>query len=88
LVRWSNYSKQRFVLVSCLAYYSVLSFACYLLYAGFLLGIFFDPEDGGDIFLQNVDCFSTDCSALYRRISSMRNVIQQIEAFKEAGFKK
>jgi hypothetical protein len=22
--------------------------------AGFLLGSFFDPEDGGDIFLQNV----------------------------------
>jgi hypothetical protein len=25
--------------------------ACYLLYAGFLLGLFFDPEDGGDMFL-------------------------------------
>jgi hypothetical protein len=24
-----------------------------LLYAGFLLGLFFDPEDGGAIFLQN-----------------------------------
>jgi hypothetical protein len=28
--------------------------ACYLLYAGFLLGIFFDPEDRGDMFLLNV----------------------------------
>jgi hypothetical protein len=24
-------------------------------HAGFLLGLFFDPEDEGDIFLQNVD---------------------------------
>jgi hypothetical protein len=24
---------------------------CYLLHADFLLGLFFDPEDGGDIFL-------------------------------------
>jgi hypothetical protein len=23
--------------------------------AGFLLGLFFDPEDGGDMFLRNVD---------------------------------
>jgi hypothetical protein len=25
--------------------------ACYLFHAGFFLGIFFDPEDGGDMFL-------------------------------------
>jgi hypothetical protein len=25
--------------------------ACYLSHAGFLLGLFFDPEDGGDMFL-------------------------------------
>jgi hypothetical protein len=28
--------------------------ACYLLHDGFLLGLFFNPEDGGDMFLQNV----------------------------------
>jgi hypothetical protein len=27
--------------------------ACYLLCAGFSLGVFFDPEDGGDMFFRN-----------------------------------
>jgi hypothetical protein len=26
----------------------------YLFHAGFFLGLFFDPEDGGDMFLRNV----------------------------------
>jgi hypothetical protein len=30
------------------------SFACYLLDAGLLLGLLFDPEQGGDMFLRNV----------------------------------
>jgi hypothetical protein len=30
------------------------SSACYLLLAGFLLGLFFNPEDGDDMFLQNI----------------------------------
>jgi hypothetical protein len=28
--------------------------ACYLLHIGFLLGLFFDPEDEGDMLLQNI----------------------------------
>jgi hypothetical protein len=28
---------------------------------------FFDPEDGGDMFLRNVDCNSTDYTASYPR---------------------
>jgi hypothetical protein len=35
------------------------------LYVGFLLGIFFDPENGGDIFLRNFGGLSTDYEALY-----------------------
>jgi hypothetical protein len=31
-----------------------LNFACYLLRAGLLLGLFFDPADGGYEFLRNV----------------------------------
>jgi hypothetical protein len=36
-------------------------------HAGFLLTLFFDPEDGGDMFLINVGWLSTDYTALYRR---------------------
>jgi hypothetical protein len=27
---------------------------CYILHAGFLICLFFDPDDGGDMFLRNV----------------------------------
>jgi hypothetical protein len=37
--------------------------ACHLLTCWFLLNYFFDPEDGGDIFLRNVGCNSTDYTA-------------------------
>jgi hypothetical protein len=30
-----------------------------------LLGLFFEPEDGGDMFLQNIDWLSVDYAALY-----------------------
>jgi hypothetical protein len=33
----------------------------------FLLGSFLDPEDGGDMFLRNVSCLSTDYTALCPR---------------------
>jgi hypothetical protein len=38
-----------------------------LLLAGFLLGLFFDPEYVGDIFLRNVGSCSTDHMALYTK---------------------
>jgi hypothetical protein len=38
--------------------YSKLFSACYLSHAGLLLGLFFGPEDGANIFLRNVGWFS------------------------------
>jgi hypothetical protein len=37
----------------------------YLLHAGFLLGLFFNSEDGDDMFLQNVGLLSMDCMVCY-----------------------
>jgi hypothetical protein len=37
-------------------------------HAGFLLGLFFDPDDGSDMFLRNVGWLSTDYAALYTKI--------------------
>jgi hypothetical protein len=36
-------------------------------HAGFLSGLFFNPEDGGDMFLRNVGWLSTEYMALYPR---------------------
>jgi hypothetical protein len=41
--------------------------ACYLLHAGFWLGLSFDPEVGGDMFLRNFGWHSTDYTVLYPR---------------------
>jgi hypothetical protein len=38
-----------------------------MLHADVFLGFFFNLEDGGNDFLQNVDWLSTDCTALYPR---------------------
>jgi hypothetical protein len=37
------------------------------LHAGFLLGLFFHPEDEGDMFIRNVGWLSTDYTALCQR---------------------
>jgi hypothetical protein len=41
--------------------------ACYLLHVCFVLGLFYDPEDGGDMFLRNVIWLPTNYTALYPR---------------------
>jgi hypothetical protein len=38
-----------------------------LLHAGFLPGLFFDPEYGGDMLLRNVGSISTEYTTLYPR---------------------
>jgi hypothetical protein len=43
------------------------SLSFYALPASSFLGLFFDPEDGGDMFLRNVSLLSTDYMALYPR---------------------
>jgi hypothetical protein len=40
------------------------------IHVGILLGLFFDPEDGGNMFLQNIGQLSTDYKALYPRWQS------------------
>jgi hypothetical protein len=40
---------------------------CGKLHARFLLGLFFDTENGGDMFFRNVGWLSTDYTALYPR---------------------
>jgi hypothetical protein len=46
---------------------------CYLLHADFFLGPFFDPEDGGDVFLCNIGRLSTDYTSLYPRSKNFIN---------------
>jgi hypothetical protein len=45
----------------------IKSSACYLLHAEFLRGLFFHPEDGGDMFLRNVCCLAMEYTALCPR---------------------
>jgi hypothetical protein len=51
-----------------------------LLYVGFLFGLFFVPEDGGDMLLRNVGCLSAEYTALYypRRQDSLSHFAHSI----------
>jgi hypothetical protein len=50
----------------------VLLVTCF--HADFLLGLFFDSEDGCDMCLRNASCLSTDCTALYPRNHRSENL--------------
>jgi hypothetical protein len=60
--------------------------ACCLLYADFLLGLLFDPEDKGDMFFQNVGRLSPNYKALHpiRNKYSALTCVFSIHEFKEA----
>jgi hypothetical protein len=55
---------------------------CYLLYADFLPGLLFTPEDGSDMFLWNIGLLSMDCMTLYlrRQTSSSLKYLKLLEA--------
>jgi hypothetical protein len=46
----------------------------YLLHAGFLLGLLFDPEDEGDMFVRNIGCLSPRYTAVYPRSHRCENL--------------
>jgi hypothetical protein len=51
--------------VQSVAKQAALLAVCFL--ADFLLAVFFDPENGGDMFLRNIGWLSTDYTASYAR---------------------
>jgi hypothetical protein len=50
--------------------------------AGFLHGLFLDPDDGGDTFLQNVSWLSMDYMALYIRSWNSFDLSCFLDSFK------
>jgi hypothetical protein len=70
---WGSHSGgfEEFYLLGYNAVKSVESQLLACVHVGFLLSLFFDPENGGDIFLRNVGWLSTDFTALYPRRQSL-----------------
>jgi hypothetical protein len=60
-------TRERFSELLCESDGEFESTACYLLHDGFFLGLFFDREDGVDMFLRNFGALSTDYTGLYPR---------------------
>jgi hypothetical protein len=46
---------------------------CHVVHTGVLLGLFFNPEDKGKMFLRNVDRFLTDYMALHLRDGNLHS---------------
>jgi hypothetical protein len=53
--------------IKVMAYFKLSRTACYLLRAGFLLGLIFDPKDGVYMFFRNVGWLLMFCTALNPR---------------------
>jgi hypothetical protein len=51
----------------------------HLFHSGFLFSLFFDPEDGGDMFVRNIGLLSTDYTTLFprRQNSSQESVFSE-----------
>jgi hypothetical protein len=60
---------------------------CHLFHAGFLLGLFFDSNDGGDKFLRNVRWLSTESTELYpiRKKSSITSESKALHQSKQGS---
>jgi hypothetical protein len=52
---------------NCSSYAPQLALLAARFVLGFFLGLFFDPEDGGSVFLRNGGWLSSDYTALYQR---------------------
>jgi hypothetical protein len=49
--------------------------ACCLLHAAFLFGLLFNPEDGGDMLLQNASWIAPEYTTLHSRKDIFSNVL-------------
>jgi hypothetical protein len=55
----------------------------YRLHAGLLFGVFYDLEDGGDIFIRNLGWISAEYTALYpRRYNLASDVLNNLTNYK------
>jgi hypothetical protein len=62
------------------ANYQTGSRACFLLHAGFSLGLFLYPEDGGEMFFLIVGLLSTDYMVLHFRRQNSLNKFNYIRS--------
>jgi hypothetical protein len=66
IIMYSLINFEEFYLLACNAVQSVY-------HPSFLLGLFFDSENGGDMFLRNVGWLSTDYATIIREDRTRRN---------------
>jgi hypothetical protein len=62
---------------------SKLTLLATCLHPGFLLDLFFDLENRGDMFLRNIGWLSTDCTALYPRRWCSSTIVMSVIIFND-----